>query len=354
VTFYDDKLARFRELLGAQGYEVHFANAAVSDGAAAPVTLEFPTAVLGENTLIAIPDIHISDGGDGDIFFDGDAANVARFTATLEVVSRFMDEQGDSTFLIQLGDWYDVWRAIGKDTDQSKFSKIENVAAYQKLYELDKELGLYHLNGNHDASFTHSLPDRRVSDSDRFAFGAGVLQSNGRIFALHGHQTDAIEGVPSPPSDQHVVWLATLAARYVTTQGRTLENFIDKEGVKLGTFTAWLGAMMGLNRPDPVPEPRARRAPPPGMAGSFVEREQVDLLVAIAVEACRLRYPQPTPLELLLVGHSHKPCLAWTPHPTTQKPVIVIDAGSWVYGAAQILFGAGNRITVFDIVRKRA
>jgi len=31
--------------------------------------------------------------------------------------------------------------------------------------------------------------------------------------------------------------------------------------------------------------------------------------------------------------------------------VIVVDAGSWVQGAAQILFGAGNRVSVFDIVK---
>ena len=56
-------------------------------------------------------------------------------------------------------------------------------------------------------------------------------------------------------------------------------------------------------------------------------------------------------VELLVVGHSHKPCVGWTPHPQSGKPVIVVDAGSWVQGAAQILFGAGNRVSVFDIVK---
>ena len=281
-------------------------------------------------------------------------SNATRLTATLGAINEYLDAeaaQGASASVLQLGDWYDVWRAIGQDATQAQFAKIDNVPAYQTLLRLDKELGLAHLIGNHDASFTHALPDRRVADGDRFRFGFGLMQSHGRCFALHGHQVDDLVGVPSPPSDQQAVWLATLAAKYVTSSARSLQNFLDQEGMSVGSALHWLLALVGLNRPDPTPSPRPRKDAPAGFIGSFVERESNEQLVQIAIRACRQLYATPNDLELLVVGHSHKPCISWTHHPNTQKPVIVVDAGSWVQGAAQILFGADDRITVFDIVK---
>ncbi len=351
MTFYQSKLQAFRAFLDARGYHVRVTNAAVMDGLAAPVTVGFPSAVLGEHSLIAIPDVHLSDGSDGDIFFAGDPENAKRFTATLAAINDYMDAEGASASVLQLGDWYDVWRAIGRDATQAQFATIDNVPEYQTLLSLDKQLGLAHLIGNHDASFTHALPDRRVADGDRFRFGFGLVRSNGRCFALHGHQDDDIVGVPSPSSDQQVVWLATLAAKYVTSAARSLQNFMDKEGSNAGAVFHWLTALVGLNRPDPVPTPRARKQAPAGFVGSFVDRESTDKLVQIATEACKQLYAHPNELELLIVGHSHKPCIGWTPHPESQRPVVVVDAGSWVQGAAQLLFGAGDRISVFDIVK---
>jgi hypothetical protein len=352
MGFYEDKLGLFRELLAKRGYAVRVANAAVSDGAACPVTVQFPHAVLGENALIAVPDVHISDGSDGDIFFDGNAAHAERLTDVLSVIHDYLKVEDQHAFLLQLGDWYDVWRAIGDDATQADFAKIDNVPQYQRLLELDKALGMAHLIGNHDASFKHALPDRRVADAKLFRFGFGLMKSNGRVFALHGHQTDQIEGAAGLPGDKRAVWLGTLAARYVTSEARNLEDYLDKEGSNLQAVADWLGSLIGLNRPDPTPNPRRRMdASPAGFSGNFVVREGAADLVRIAVHACAELYAVPVPLELLVVGHSHKPCISVTPHPLSGEPVVIVDGGSWVQGAAQIVFGAGNRISVFDIVK---
>ena len=148
-----------------------------------------------------------------------------------------------------------------------------------------------------------------------------------------------------------MVWLGTFAAKYLTSQARHLQNFLDQEGTSAAAVFDWLKALIGVNRPDPVPKPRARKQAPDGYVGSFVEREDSATLARICVDACKKRYGTPTPLELLVVGHSHKPCIAWTPHPETHAPIIVVDGGSWVQGAAQLVFGAGNRVSVFDIVK---
>jgi hypothetical protein len=142
-----------------------------------------------------------------------------------------------------------------------------------------------------------------------------------------------------------------LAAKYVTSQARNLQNFLDQEGTNAAAVFDWLKALVGINRPDPVPKPRPRKRAPDGFIGSFVEREDMASLVDIVLDACKKRYGTPDPLELLVVGHSHKPCVSWIRHPLTGDPVIVVDAGSWVQGAAQILFGAGDRVSVFDIVK---
>ncbi|MCU0687931.1 MAG: hypothetical protein MUF34_37750 [Polyangiaceae bacterium] len=350
MSFYDEKLRAFRRQLNERDYDLSPAVSVSESGDRHPVTVTFPRAVLGQQSLIAIPDVHLSDGREGDIFFNGDPLNATRLANTLWAVYKFLGAEGKGASALQLGDWYDVWRAIGHDATQAQFAAIDNVPAYQKLLELDHVMSLAHLIGNHDASFTHALPDRRVANGDRFRFGFGLLQSQGKIFALHGHQVDDLAGVPSPDHEQRIVWLATLAANYVTSQARSLQKFIDRQGF-VGAL-GWLTSLVGVNRPDPTPEPRPRISAPPDIEGDFVEREQSAALVKIAVEACKLRYqPEPAELELLVVGHSHKPCIAWTPHPDTGNPVVIVDAGSWVYGAAQLLFGAGDRVSVFDVVR---
>jgi hypothetical protein len=50
----------------------------------------------------------------------------------------------------------------------------------------------------------------------------------------------------------------------------------------------------------------------------------------------------------LLVGHSHVPCASWSD--VGGRPVVVVDAGAWVYGQSNIAIAAGDTIAVFDVV----
>lgn len=351
-NFFYDRSNQFRLILQQYGYDVRLASAAVKDGAAVPVMIQFPTQLIGQQSIIALPDVHLSSGDAGDIFLNNDPNNPRRLTAVLKSMRDFT-KANPSTTLLQLGDWYDVWRSIGQDATSSQYSAIDGVAAYQELLGLDSALSLAHTYGNHDASFTHALPDGRVASQDRFRFGFGLGGGNGRIYALHGHQADSIAGEPNQPSDIRAVWLGTLAAKYISKDFTNLENFIDTQG-GLSGVKGWLLSLVGLNRDDPQPVGRpALAAPNDGQAwaAKFVKRESMDKLVRIAQEAVDRTYSAPKSIELLIVGHSHQPCVGWTPHPTTGKPVVVIDCGSWVYSAAQVLFAAGNVACVYDIVR---
>ncbi len=350
-TFYD-RLHQFRLILQHYGYDIRLASAQLEHGGSAPVMIQFPTQQIGQQSLIVLPDVHLSSGNDGDVFFDGSGENPRRLTAVLKAMRDF-SQKSQPTTLLQLGDWYDVWRSVGQDATSSQYSLIDAVSDYQELLGLDKALELAHCYGNHDASFTHALPDRRVADQSRFRFGFGLLNSNGRVYAMHGHQADSIQGQPNSPGDIRAVWLGTLAATYLSSSFRNLEEYMDKQG-NLEGARDWLLNLVGLNRDDPQPQGRpSQPGPNDGQtwAARFVKRESMASLVAIAQAATDRLYNNPTPLELLIVGHSHKPCIGWTSHPKTQKPVVVIDCGAWVYGQAQLMFAAGSVAAVYDIVK---
>jgi hypothetical protein len=118
----------------------------------------------------------------------------------------------------------------------------------------------------------------------------------------------------------------------------------------------WFLDLLGKARDDVPVAPRQPEPPPSdGRAwyARFVRRESADRLAKIAVTATRGLYGDAVrELELLIVGHSHKACVSWTPHPESGHPVVVVDAGSWAYGQAQILFAAGNTVAVYDVVRQ--
>lgn len=354
ATFYN-RLHGFRLTLQSYGYDLRLASARVSGGASVPVMVRFPTPLIGDQSLVVLPDVHLGAGDEGDVFYCGSAENPRRLAAVLRTMRDYTRANAPTT-LLQLGDWYDVWRAIGKDATSSQYSRIDSVPAYQEILGLDVGIELAHAYGNHDASFTHALPDRRVADRDRFRFGWSLLGSRGKVFALHGHQADDIAGQPNAPGDQRAVWLGTLAADYLSSEFRNLEEYMDKQG-NLAGAEAWLLSLVGLNREDPQATGRPRQdAPSDGQpwGADFVKREAMARLVKIAQAAADRLYTDAEPLSLLVVGHSHAPCVGWTPHPTTGKPVVVIDCGSWVYGAAQVMFAAGSIAAVYDVVRMGA
>lgn len=377
ATFYYERLSAFRRGLNAFGYDIRQAQTGVVDAEPAPVLIQLPRPIIGRQTIVAIPDVHLGDGAGGDNFMDGHGGNVDRLVSTLRALRDFVRKEPFPVTLLQLGDWYDVWRTFGHDTEDSRYSLIDSYSGYQTLLSLDKELGVAHLIGNHDASFTHALPDRRVADGARFRFGFGLGGTHGQIFAIHGHQADRIEGEPSAEFDQLAVWVGALVAKFVSSDFRNLTELIDKRGeegalIWLGSHAAelavsqlpggfallraWFIKLLAEARDDIPASPRPfAPAPNDGQRwyARFVKREHADRLAKIAIAASEKLYRASVrDLELLIVGHSHKPCISWTPHPRTKHPIVVADAGSWVFGAAQILFAASNTLAVYDIVRQ--
>ena len=296
------------------------------------VTTRLPAGVLTA-PLIAIPDCHLSDGGEGDEFFDEDASNVARLESVLRAIGAFRARHPEAC-IIQLGDWFDLWRASS--------NAIQDAPAYKTVLELDAAIGLRHIVGNHDATFVNEVPRLRQNDPSAFRLGEFLMPS---VFAIHGHQGH-IGSTDDDGLDEIVVAAATTVARFIPGV-RTFEEFVDSDLDVEDALKTIVQKTFGTAHGDPPPaaRPRDARAGAPDPDATFVVRENTDVLAAIVANVATMSH-QPMP-KLILVGHSHNPCVAWSN--VAESPTILADAGACVFGRFNLLLGAGDRITVFDV-----
>ena len=333
---HDDLVAAFGALLAPD----HTLDPNLPGGA---VTVNVGPNVL-PGPIIAIPDVHIGDGGAGDIFANGTPSNVTRLEAVLRAVDAFLAKY-PSTYAVQLGDWFDVWRTSGHDVVTMDYGDIQNAAAYKTILDLDAKIGLQHLIGNHDASFLNALPDMRASQPHAFRLGAWLGPS---VYTMHGHQTDV-----TPPenssSDEFFVAVATALATFIPGV-TTFEAYVDR-GYGLGTVigqTLLHALRYQHDDPPPIPRPRDTRPPPTTIdqAAPYAVRESADVLATIVKKVADKRGSSFHP-RLLIVGHSHNPCVAWSD--AAGAPLVIVDAGGWVYGQSTLLLGAGDRVSVFSV-----
>jgi UDP-2,3-diacylglucosamine pyrophosphatase LpxH len=289
--------------------------------------------------IFAIPDVHLCDGGNGDIFCNGEPEAVPRLTDTLSALHAFMSAQ--PAYAVQLGDWFDIWRITGGDPTNMSYGAIQNAAAYQGILDLDAQIGLLHVIGNHDAGFLSSLPSRRVAQPERFRLGFW-LGSN--AYALHGHQSDVVPP-PNAPFDMAATHFATLISRYVPNGTTTLQGFIDSLGAGAG-IGAWLLNAVGLHE-DPQPSPRTPVTGPLPSAlssGELSTRENSEILAKLVSKIAARPESNGRRAELIIVGHSHRPGATWT-----SEGALLVDAGSWVYGQCNLMIAAGDGVGVYSI-----
>jgi UDP-2,3-diacylglucosamine pyrophosphatase LpxH len=297
-----------------------------------------------DTPIIAIPDVHLGVGDNGDIFLQGNVTRAHKLEAVLEATGNYLSRHPLSSYALQLGDWFDIWRVCGSDPRDMTYETIENADVYQKILDLDARLGLPHVIGNHDAGFLRTLPDRRTAQPELFRLGFWIGHN---VYALHGHQTDL-----SPPIglsfDSLAVHFATLIAS-IAPGFTNFEKYIDRQ--QGAGVSSWLrDSVLGI-REDPPPSPRppdVGKPPANVRTGQFVVREDVDTLACIVDKVSALPESHGRRADVLIVGHSHQPCVSWTE--ITGRPIFVVDSGCWVYGQANLLVAAGDTIAVFDVI----
>jgi UDP-2,3-diacylglucosamine pyrophosphatase LpxH len=334
VANFTDVLGDFRGRLRTRGFDVR--------DTAARVTF---TAPICDTPILALPDVHLCAGDGGDIFLQGDNGRASKLEAVMGAIGDYLDTHPLSSYALQLGDWFDIWRVCGSDPANVDYGDIQNASVYQNILALDARIGLAHLIGNHDAAFLRSLPDRRAGQPDFFRLGFWVGRN---VYAMHGHQTDL-----APPAgsswDQLAVHLATLVGA-IAPRVTTLEQYIDRLGDGPGVTTWLRDSLLGIREDPPAQHRPPDNGRPPAniRSGQFVVRENVDAFASIVDKVAALPQSQGRAADVVIVGHSHAPCVAWTE--ITGRPIIVVDAGCWVYGQANLLIMAGDTVAVFDVV----
>jgi hypothetical protein len=331
---FDQVVAEFGQLLGRSQLALQ----------ATSVRVVFASPVI-DSPIFAIPDVHLCQGDAGDIFLNGTPEKATALAGTLRAIYDYQEMHPQSSRAIQLGDWYDIWRVCGEDPMSMAFGAIDNAAAFADILDYDARIGLAHVIGNHDAGFLNAVPNRRAAQANLFRLGFWLGHN---VYALHGHQT-SIAPPPNKRFDEIVVHIATLLGSFIPGVTK-IQEFIDKQQI-VDEIKLYLRDLITGSHEDTGPHLRPidrSNLPPTLKAGDFVVREDLDALAAIVHEVERLPGSQGRAADLLLVGHSHVPCASWSD--VGGRPLVLVDAGAWVYGQSNIAIAAGDTVAVFDVV----
>jgi len=334
MASFDDTIEALEELLAPARYALRPTGTRVV----------FSAPLFG-TPIFAIPDVHLGDGGGGDIFYTGEPDKPRKLQAVLQAIHDYQAQHPMSSRAIQLGDWFDLWRVTGGDPRHMTYGAIQNASAYQTIFELDARIGLAHVIGNHDAGFLNALPDRRVTQPHLFRSGFWLGRN---VYALHGHQSDLL-----PPAgssfDEAAVALATTLGGFIPGV-TTFEAYVDRLGVGAGIKRWFLDAILRVREdPGPGPRPPDGRPLPDGVrAGTFVQRDNAQQLATIVGKVMALPGSAGRAADLLLVGHSHTPGASWVR--VGSRTLVIVDAGAWVYRQANLLVVAEDTVEVFDVV----
>jgi UDP-2,3-diacylglucosamine pyrophosphatase LpxH len=261
---------------------------------------------------IIVPDVHLGWGNDA--FRYNDPARAQRLERFLDTVAALRAAVGGRLDIVQLGDWYDFWRSPSVTPAEAKHN-IE--AQYPGVVSRARELGVRHCIGNHDARLTQ--PELRAG------LDVEIVRTVGhghRVLCLHGHDTETLASIAVDEST------ARLGLNIVTALTST---------PVLGPLAALIQRVVDGSSKEPwidsaesLPWPNAKVPGPAGWAAPWVGRgNAVPLGAAVSgFELCASRE-----LQVVFVGHSHRPGIAWCP--VAGRRVPVVDVGSWTYGRTE-------------------
>lgn len=308
------------------------------------VTLEWDTSItgpiLGDQILVALPDLHLSDGGSGDVFVgvgSGARARMERLLRALVAAKASFPR----TRVVQLGDLYDVWRAYPKL--QGQLPERATYELIDKPYSEILDLLLNQLRarvcvGNHDAILALFPPfwARTADNEPTGQLACSHLFGSGRVLAFHGHQDKAVGEAMTALGGTGVVKLMTMAATLSAPLSQGLQQTFD---------------LAAEFFEDPTPalfDGHWRQAAPPAAATGFSSPRWCDRNHREKLALLASRHPQAANLRLLIVGHSHCPGISMTE--VQGRAVPLIDVGSWVQGKSQIAIAEEGRLTIYTVL----
>jgi hypothetical protein len=298
--------------------------------------------IFGNRALVVLPDLHLGDGGGADIFRGNGGVveyrtRLERFLEALGFAKDRLEAEGNILKVIQLGDCYDVWRAYPFHENVAGRTYEAIHAAYSKVVSLlIDRLDTRFCIGNHDAILARYPPDWAFAAGGRIAYAQRV--SEGRVFTFHGHQTDTIVEEMAAQNGQVAVAIASafsvLPVVHPALQG--LQEWIDqREDAYPDDDGSW---------PEGDPPPDG-----PFSAARWSDRGGRERVTERIFEALSASVPSiAAPVRLIIVGHTHRPGVAWITGPDG-RPIPVVDVGSWAWGRSQFAIGVEGSVALWEV-----
>jgi len=280
---------------------------------------------------VVIPDVHLGVGNDIFRTVDLGATNAKRLKLFLDVLAGLRDEVSADKFrVLQLGDWYDFFRAPG-ETIEDQVDSIE--AQYQDICAAARKLPVLHCIGNHDGALFAE------PDATRSQFGITQFLGSPRIVAYHGVNYRTLQSIRSENLGEVI--------------GLNLVNLLAMLPI-LGNIVDFIQMVIDDSFEDPSllgnhsgdkPWQKARGAAPDAWDAPWVSRSDTNELI----QAARgIEYVTDTAIEIAFVGHSHRPGISsgWI---TDEHEAVLVDVGSWTYGRAEIAIVTPDGVGLAEI-----
>ena len=300
--------------------------------------------LLEDRVVVVLPDVHLSNDGDGDIFRQNDPFRHARlrlFLTALVHARELVLHQGRRFSTLQLGDFYDVWRGYPeyKDHPTSDYRRIEE--HYADVIDLMiSGLDMRVCVGNHDASMALFPPfwgRNQFGPNGRLAYSQRL--AGGRILAFHGHQVDQLQKAMQSQGGSTVVKAATLAAQKLSNP----LSLLIQEGVDLlqdAFDDPHLSEQDLLNAHWPKSTTLSDQ-------GGFQAKLWSDRLHNDHVKRVLEQTPWKDIVRLVFVGHSHRAGISAITLGNTFVPVI--DCGSWAWGRTQFCVAIEGEVSLWSL-----
>lgn len=289
--------------------------------------------------LLVLPDMHIGDGGSADIFRGSAAAHIyrdrlERFLRGVVNAKVELEATGFRLSTVQLGDFYDVWRAypFAEDERGRTYAAINREYA-SCLSLLIDDLDCRFCVGNHDGILAHYPPDWAFAANARLAYSQRFCK--GRLFCFHGHQGDQIADRVAGQDGRSWVALGSVLSCVCNSAGMALQQAID--AVRDSNMSADGGWVDGS-----PPEDGRFHAPRWADYGGK-PRRFLQLLDGMAATAT----PLADVIRMIIVGHTHRPGIAWLSR--ANRTIPIVDVGSWTYGRSQFALATEGQITVYEL-----